>query len=143
MNSKFKNGVWPVMLTPFTNENEIDYTCLKRLVDWYIENNVSGLFAVCQSSEMFFLSLQERVALAEAVKKYSDGRVQVIASGHVSESISSQIEEINAIAETGVDAVILITNRLAKQEENDDVWIKNLNKVLDKIDPDIPLGLYE
>jgi len=143
MTSKFKNGVWPVMLTPFTNENEIDYTCLKRLVDWYIENNVSGLFAVCQSSEMFFLSLQERVALAEAVKKYSDGRVQVIASGHVSESISSQIEEINAIAETGVDAVILITNRLAKQEENDDVWIKNLNKVLDKIDPDIPLGLYE
>ena len=59
--NQFAGGVWPVMLTPFTDHNEVDYPALERLTEWYIENGVSGLFAVCQSSEMFFLSLEERV----------------------------------------------------------------------------------
>ena len=55
----FPGGAWPVMLTPFTEEGKVDYKGLERLIEWYIENGVSGLFAVCQSSEMFFLSLEE------------------------------------------------------------------------------------
>ena len=43
-------GVWPVMLTPFTESGEVDYTSLERLVEWYEENGVQGLFATCQSS---------------------------------------------------------------------------------------------
>lgn len=31
---------------------------------------------------------------------------------------------------TGVDAVILITNRLAKEEESDEVWLANLQALL-------------
>ena len=58
MNRQFADGVWPVMLTPFTGENEVDYESLGRLVDWYIEAGVAGLFADCQSSEMFYLSLK-------------------------------------------------------------------------------------
>ena len=34
--SKFNDGVWPVMLTPFTDANEVDYEALGKLVDWYI-----------------------------------------------------------------------------------------------------------
>ena len=53
----FNRGVYPVMLTPFTEDDQVDYESLGRLVDWYIEKGVDGLFADCQSSEMFFLSL--------------------------------------------------------------------------------------
>ena len=53
MENRFPGGSWPVMLTPFTEDNKIDYDGLKELVDWYIKNGVSGMFAVCQSSEMF------------------------------------------------------------------------------------------
>ena len=84
MNNDFPGGVWPVMLTPFTKENEVDYDALGQLVEWYIANGVSGLFAVCQSSEMFFLSLEERVGIARFVKEKANGRVPVIASGHIS-----------------------------------------------------------
>ena len=77
----FPGGVWPVMLTPFTEENQVDYAALKELVEWYIENGVDGLFAVCQSSEMFKLTLKERVTAAAKVKEYAAGRVPVIASG--------------------------------------------------------------
>ena len=126
MGDKFKDGVWPVMLTPFTDNNQVDYDALGKLVDWYIENGVAGLFADCQSSEMFFLTLEDRVQIARFVKERADGRVSVVASGHISDSISGQAEELNAVAETGVDAVILLTNRLAETGESDEIWLENL-----------------
>jgi len=54
-------GIVPVMLTPFTGDNQIDYAGLARLIDWYLDKGVDALFAVCQSSEMQFLTLDERV----------------------------------------------------------------------------------
>ena len=38
MENRFPGGSWPVMLTPFTEDNKIDYDGLKELVDWYIKN---------------------------------------------------------------------------------------------------------
>lgn len=143
MEKQFKNGVWPVMLTPFTEDNRVDYESLGKLIEWYIDNGVAGLFAVCQSSEMFFLSLEERVKIAKFVKKWAAGRVPVVASGHVSDSIEDQAAELNAVAQTGVDAVILLTNRLAKQEESDEIWLENLKRLLSLLPSDLALGFYE
>ena len=141
--SKFNDGVWPVMLTPFTDDNEVDYEALGKLVDWYIENGVAGLFADCQSSEMFYLSLEERIKIAQFVKKQSDGRVPVVASGHISDKLEDQINELNAVAAAGVDAVILISNRLAKEDEDDTVWLENLKKIIQELPENLPLGFYE
>lgn len=143
MKNNFPDGVWPTMLTPFTDKNEIDYEALEEIIEWYIKKGVSGLFAVCQSSEMFFLSLEERIKLAQFIKEKSAGRVPVVASGHISDDFDDQVKEIYLIAETGVDAVVLITNRLAKQDESDEVWKKNLERLLKQIPKDIALGFYE
>ena len=118
------------MLTPFDKNGEVDYLALEKLTEWYITHKVSGLFAVCQSSEMFCLSLEERMKVAETVVRTADGRVPVIASGHISDAFEDQVQEINCMAKTGVDAVILITNRLAKEEESDEIWIQNCKKLL-------------
>ena len=48
------SGIWPTMITPFSANGTIDYEGLEYLIEWYIREQVSGLFAVCQSSEMFF-----------------------------------------------------------------------------------------
>ncbi len=143
MDNYFPGGVWPVMLTPFTESGAVDYQALEALVEWYISQEASGLFAVTQSSEMFFLTLEERVRLAAFVKEKARGRVPVIASGHISDSLEDQAEEIRRIAETGVDAVILVTNRLAGEEEDEAAWIRNLDRLLGMIPEDIRLGLYE
>lgn len=143
MTKEFPNGVYPVMLTPFTENNEVDYEALGKLIDWYIEKGVNGLFADCQSSEMFFLSLEERVKIGEFVKKHADGRVPVVTSGHISDSLEDQAKELTAIAGTGADAVILLTNRLAKENESDEVWLENLKKLLEMMPKDVPLGFYE
>ena len=38
---EFPGGVYPVMLTPFTSENKVDYESLGKLVDWYIQSGLS------------------------------------------------------------------------------------------------------
>ena len=44
------SGVWPVMITPFTADNKVDYDAVLRIIQWYERMNVTGIFAVCQSS---------------------------------------------------------------------------------------------
>jgi 4-hydroxy-tetrahydrodipicolinate synthase len=141
INTDFPNGMWPVMLTPYTENGKIDYKALEKLIHWYIENGADGLFAVCQSSEMFFLSLEERIELARFIKKESS--IPVIASGHISDDFQMQMTELNKMAETGVDALILISNRLAKSDETDEVLIHRLDTLISKLPVEMPLGFYE
>lgn len=136
-----KQGVWPVMLTPFTEDGEVDYASLERLVEWYEENGAQGLFATCQSSEVFCLSLEERVKITQTVVKKA--RVPVIASGHISYGLEDQKEELRRLADTGVEAVVLITNRLARQDESGEVWKDRLARLMTALPETMPLGFYE
>lgn len=137
------NGIVPVMLTPFTAYEQIDYPALAKLIDWYLEKGVDALFAVCQSSEMQFLSLQERVELARFVVQHVDGRIPVIASGHISDDIAAQKEELLAMAQTNIDALVLVTNHLDPRNEGSETFFATLNTLLDALPKELPLGLYE
>ncbi|MDC0726875.1 dihydrodipicolinate synthase family protein [Phytobacter diazotrophicus] len=137
------NGIVPVMLTPFTADEQIDYPALAKLIDWYLEKGVDALFAVCQSSEMQFLSLQERVELARFVVQHVDGRIPVIASGHISDDIAAQKEELLAMAQTNIDALVLVTNHLDPRNEGSETFFATLNTLLDALPKELPLGLYE
>lgn len=143
MNETIRSGVWPTMLTPYTAGGEVDYDALGRLIEWYLDRGVDGLFAVCQSSEMFYLSLEERVKVAEYTVRRAAGRVPVIASGHIADGFEEQVEELNAMAETGIDALVLITNRLAGPEESDEVLKSRLAQLLERLPKELPLGFYE
>lgn len=135
------DGLWPTMITPFTTDNRIDYPALASLIRWYAERGVDGLFAVCQSSEMFFLSLSERVALARFVKEQAGG-LPVIASGHISDKLDEQVDEIRSIWATGIDAFVLVSNRLATVDENDEKVKENLLHLLRCL-PEVRFGIYE
>ena len=141
MEQPSRKELLPVMLTPFTASGEVDYDALARMIDWYEEAGTTGLFAICQSSEVFYLSLAERVKIASFVKKRA--HVPVIASGHTSYSPEDQADELRRIADTGVDALILITNRLAEDGAAPGVWMDNLVRLLNVLDPSLPLGFYE
>ncbi|MDI9454360.1 MAG: dihydrodipicolinate synthase family protein [Spirochaetota bacterium] len=141
--SHISSGIWPTMITPFSANGTIDYEGLEYLIEWYIREQVSGLFAVCQSSEMFFLTREERRQLAEAVVRFVDGRIPVIASGHISESIDEQIRDITEIGSTGVNAVVLVSNRLLPQGEKEALWYSNIDYILKHIPENIQLGIYE
>ena len=102
---EIKNGVWPVMITPFTEDNKIDYTAVQGIIDWYADHQVTGIFAVCQSSEMFFLSKEERYELAKYVIDHGHEKgMGVVVSGHVAEKVEDQIEEAQAIIHMNADS---------------------------------------
>ena len=142
--------MFPTMITPYTKNGEVDYATAEKYVEWYFEKGCNGVFAICQSSEIFYMSLEERVKLnsvvwnkAKEIEKRSGKPFTVVSSGHVSDSLEDQIEELNAVAKSGTDALILITNRLDIHNEGDDVWIANAEKLLNSLPKDIKLGLYE
>ncbi|MBW1212724.1 MULTISPECIES: dihydrodipicolinate synthase family protein [Pantoea] len=137
------NGVVPVMLTPFNAQNEIDWPGLERLIEWYLQKGVDALFAVCQSSEMQFLTLEERVKLGRFVVEKTAGRVPVIVSGHISDDIDDQRKELLAMASTGADALVLVTNHLDPKNQGSEVFYATLQTLLDALPESLPLGLYE
>ncbi|MBR2459760.1 MAG: dihydrodipicolinate synthase family protein [Clostridia bacterium] len=138
------------MITPYCSNGEVDYDTVKKYVYWYYENGCDGIFAVCQSSEIFFLSMEERVRINKVVydtvreiERNGGRRMTVVSSGHVSDSIEDQAKELNMIAQSGTDALIFITNRLDINNEGDDVWISNAEKLMSMLPEDICLGVYE
>jgi len=140
--SSLPQGVWPVMLTPFTDTGEIDWSSLDRLVDWYLRVGVAGLFAVCLSSEMYKLSDDERLALARHVVRRADGRVPVVATGTFGGAVSQQALFVRQVSDCGVAGVVAISNQLAAKDESDSVWKERAENLM-LLTGDISLGLYE
>lgn len=143
MEAQQMKGVWVTMVTPFDKDYRIRYDLIEAQVEWYIRRGVNGIFAVCQSSEMNLLTREERQELCRRVVKAAAGRVPVMASGHVSQTWEEQVLDVETIREAGADAVVLVTNRFAGPDESEEVFLKNLDAFLNRLDPSISLGMYE
>ncbi|WP_353722518.1 dihydrodipicolinate synthase family protein [Dyadobacter sp. 676] len=135
-------GFIPVMLTPFLDSGEVDYEGLKALTDLYLEAGAAGLFANCLSSEMYELSVEERLHVTRTVVEHTAGRVPVVATGTFGGPVREQAQFVKRIYETGVQAVIVITGLLAEEDESDDVFIQRAKELI-SLTGEIPLGFYE
>ncbi len=142
--------IFSTMITPYQEDGSVDYAAVEQYVQWYFDQGCTGVFAVCQSSEIAYLTLEERVKINQTVwnkaknLEREHGRpFTVVSSGHVADNLEEQIEELQAVVASGTDALIFITNRLDIHNEGDDVWIANAEKLLAVLPEDIPLGLYE
>ena len=140
--SENPKGFVPVMLTPFKDNGAVDFEGLTAITEFYLSSGASGLFANCQSSEMFELSEQERLDITRHVVKVVNGAVPVVAAGTFSTDIFQQAEFVKKIYDTGIEAVIAITGMIAKEEESNEVFEENVFKLIDHTES-IPLGFYE
>ncbi|MBD1433401.1 dihydrodipicolinate synthase family protein [Sphingobacterium sp. DN00404] len=132
----------PVMLMPFKEDLSIDYDALGKLIDFYLESGAGGLFANCLSSEMYQLSVAEMVDSVGYIVQRVNGRVPIVATGSFGETIVEQAENVKKIYETGVSAIILISGLLAKEEDSEAEFRKNVYELLN-LTGDIPVGFYE
>ncbi len=135
-------GVWPVMITPFTADGQIDFQGLESLIDFYIAHGVSGLFACCLSSEVHELTPEETILLCSKTVEYARGRVPVAAGIPQ----STDLREIAGFARQTIDAgactVVITTCQLAAEEDSDEVWKQNMQQLMDSTGQ-ISLGTYE
>ena len=132
----------PVMLTPFKDDGSIDFDGLTRLTEMYLHAGVQGLFANCQSSEMYELSNEEKLQVVNHVMKIAGGSVPVVAVGNFGKTIANQAEFMNRIYDTGVQAVIIVTSLIATANEEPQVFEERIFQLFD-LTGKIPLGFYE
>lgn len=137
-----KKGFIPVMLTPFTHNREVDYETLTRLIYLYLDSGAVGLFANCLSSEMFQLSEEERLQITKHIIKTSGGKVPVVATGTFEGALEAKATFVKRIYDAGAEAVIVTTNSMAGEQEDDKVFEENFYRLLELTD-NIPLGFYE
>jgi len=132
----------PVMLTPFKENGLIDFDGLTELTEYYLESGARGLFANCLSSEMFDLTASERLQVVQHVMNATNGSVPVVATGTFDRDLKSQAEFIKKIADTGVQAVIVISSIIADENEKDSIFNQRIYDLL-KLTDNISLGFYE
>ncbi len=104
-----KDGIYSLMLTPFNEDRSIDYATYEEYAEWQVSQGVEHLFAVCGSSEMKDLTLEERLKLAELTVKHK-GETTVVASANIEPTKEENIEEVKKMEQTGVDGIVLTTH---------------------------------
>ncbi|POA98700.1 4-hydroxy-tetrahydrodipicolinate synthase [Chromobacterium sinusclupearum] len=100
-------GSLVALVTPMSNDGEVDFAALQRLVEFHIENGTSGIVAVGTTGESATLSVEEHIEVVKAVVKYAAGRIKVIA-GAGGNATSEAIELGRLSAEAGADMVLSV-----------------------------------
>ncbi|MBX2842582.1 MAG: dihydrodipicolinate synthase family protein [Flammeovirgaceae bacterium] len=139
---KLPGGLYPVMITPFKTNGDIDWSALDQLIDFYLEAGSNGLFANCLSSEMYHLSADERLTLTKYVVDRVNGKIPVVSTGTFGGDLHQQAEFIHTMYDTGVHCVVIITSQLINEDEDNEI-LGNRLETLVSITDDIPLGVYE
>jgi 4-hydroxy-tetrahydrodipicolinate synthase len=100
-------GSLVALVTPFNGNNQVDYTSLKRLIDFHVEQGSDGLVIAGTTGESATLSRLEHVDLIERAVEMVDGRLPVIA-GTGSNSTAQTVDLSRAVADTGIDAFLIV-----------------------------------
>lgn len=132
-----KDGIYSLMLTPFFEDRSIDYNTYEKYADWQVEQGVDHLFAVCGSSEMKELTLEERLKLAELTVKHK-GETTVVATANIEPTKEGNLEEIKKMEQTGVDGLVLTTKGMGDDDDKLVEYIKELAS-----STTLPVFLYE
>jgi len=144
---KIKKGVWGMMIAPFSPQppHAIDWALLDKIVDWLINKNCAGIFALSPASEMFTLSDDERLNLTRAVVKRVNGRIPVIACAAFGGTTADNIQSMNKMAATGVDGIVIPISAIINQHEGDKEFVRNMEEILKATEDTVtlPIGLYE
>ncbi|MBR7161465.1 MAG: dihydrodipicolinate synthase family protein [Clostridia bacterium] len=138
---KIAHGIYPTMLVAYTPEGKIDYPAMGELIEWYIQKGVHGIFALCQSTEIAFLSLEERLSLGKFIIEKVNGRVPVVMSGMTADTLEGQIEEAKQIARLKPAALVLLSNRIDDDAEH--TLTEKIQILLSELPEELPLGIYE
>ena len=132
-----KDGIYSLMLTPYFEDRTIDYATYEKYTEWQVAQGVDHLFAVCGSSEMTMLTLEERLKLASLTAKHK-GNTTIVATANIEDTLEGNIEEIKKMEQTGVDGLVLTTKGLG---DDDDKIVDYMTKLIDVAT--LPVFLYE
>lgn len=97
-------GIWPALVTPLTDEGDIDAQAAEALVEALVATGIGGLYVCGGTGEGVLLQPEARRRMAEVAVKAAAGRVPVMI--HVGTTDTKTAAELGAHAsKIGADAV--------------------------------------
>ena len=100
-------GVFTAIITPFKKDGSVDEKCLKKLIDFNIENGVAGIVPCGTTGESPTLSHEEHDRVIELTVQHVNKRVTVIA-GTGSNSTAEAVRLTQHAEDSGADACLLV-----------------------------------
>ena len=133
------DGIITPIVTPFYRDEkqEINYDATKKLVDYVIDNGVSGIFVLGSNGEFHVIRQQEKIEFAKRVVEMVDHRVPVFA-GPGACSTQETIETAKAMEAAGVDALSVISPYFV--QPTDEELYEHFKAVAESVK--IPIILY-
>tara|TARA_B100001094_G_C18081677_1_gene745517 strand:- start:185 stop:1078 length:894 start_codon:yes stop_codon:yes gene_type:complete len=101
-------GTGVALVTPFTKNEEVDYSALEKLVNHVIDGGVDYLVALGTTGESVTLTKSEKIAILEKIKEVTGERVPIVL-GHGGNNTKLLIESINEYDLTGISAILSVT----------------------------------
>ncbi|MCK5318350.1 MAG: 4-hydroxy-tetrahydrodipicolinate synthase [Anaerolineales bacterium] len=131
-------GVMPALVTPFNRDDEtLNEENLRNLVNYLIDQGVTGLVPVGTTGEFVNMTFEERLRVIEIVVDETNGRVPVIA-GTGETGTKLVIDATKAATNIGADAAIIVTPYYLKPKAKG--LYDHYYTIAEKTD--IPLVLY-
>ena len=106
-------GVYSVLPTPFAPDGSFDSESLRRVIDLFLEDGVSGFTALGVTSEVARISDRERDEILEASMAHADGRAPVIV-GATGPGLDVCLERCRAAERAGAAGVMVSPPRAPK-----------------------------
>ena len=132
------NGIVPIIPTPFTAQQQVDWPAVRRLVDFACAANVSALCLPAYASEFYKLSERERLHLVKEAAEQAAGCVPVFAQVNFV-SATQATEAAHEAREAGAAAIAMAVPRLVGFGETD--LYRYFDRLLSSID--IPLLIQD
>ena len=96
-----------VIVTPFNDDNTINYDSLRKIAQHMIDGGVEGFIVAATGGESATMALEERIALTKFMKAEFGGKAQIVV-GTGNNNTAASIKTTKAIEEAGADAVLLV-----------------------------------
>jgi 4-hydroxy-tetrahydrodipicolinate synthase len=100
-------GSLVALVTPFDQDNRVDFAALKRLIDFHVAQGSNGLVIAGTTGESATLRRDEHIELVERSVELVAGRLPVIA-GTGSNSTAQTIDLSVAVGDSGIDACLVV-----------------------------------
>ena len=132
------NGIVPIVPTPFTVEEQIDWPSLRRLVDFACATGACAMCLPAYASEFYKLSESERLQLVAEAVRQAAGRLPVLAQVNFV-SLPQAVETAREVERMGASAIAAAVPRMFAFGEPD-LWCY-FDRLLSSID--IPLMIQD
>lgn len=133
---KLRGSVAPVV-TPFKEDESIDFDAFRSLIDWHIESGSHALSVTGTTGEPSSLTVEERVEVMEAAVKHINGRVPFV-PGTGSTNHNETLFLTKKAQELGADAALIIVPYYNRPSQH--ALYNHFKLIADAVD--IPIIIY-